>query len=214
METEDEPINAHLGHQQGGLNMKNFSPIPLLGLIIAFIMCGCDAQAKKIAQERDDLKKNAQVLSSQLAQLSKDYDAANKERMDLREKLEKLSTEKTAGKCSIEGAPQWEFKDRDYLAVCRGTVKNTGTVSVSNITVMIIVRDENHEAITIRYTNDGPPEKSIFYAFVRDRMIENDTAEFTVSFFNKFMHGDDLKKVKDSIAAGGDRVEIKPMFIQ
>jgi hypothetical protein len=175
---------------------------------------GCNDQTKQLAKENEQLKKNVQILSSDKKDLIERYNSAKNEQMSLQDKVERLASTQAAGKCELDGDAEWEFRDREHTVVCRGKVKNSGDVPISNVTVMIILRDANLEVITFNYSNDRPSDKSVFYTFANDRLNQGDGADFEIRIFTKYMKGAGLTEVQKAIKAAGDRVEIKPLFSQ
>jgi outer membrane murein-binding lipoprotein Lpp len=196
------------------MKMRKYAWIYALILVLFLASGGCNDKTKQIVKERDDLRARVQELNDDNAKLKKSYSKAKAEQVRLQGRVGELSQKMAAGECEIQGEPTWEFKDREFLASCSGTVKNTGSVSVSNVTIMIIFRDANLEVLKLRYTSGQPTRQGIFYVMIRERMNEGETRDFTLSVYTKYLQGDDFRAIKDAINAKGDRLEIKPMFIQ
>ncbi|TET31898.1 MAG: hypothetical protein E3J72_21120 [Planctomycetota bacterium] len=196
--------------------MQKYARICALILMLFLVSGGCNDKTKQTIKERDQLRDRVQELNDDNAKLKKSYYKAKAEQVRLQGRVGELSQKMAAGECELQGEPNWEFKDREFLVSCRGTVKNTGSVSVSNVTIMIIFRDANLEVLKLRYTSASgqPTRQGIFYVMIRERMNEGETVDFTLSVYTKLMHGDDFQAIKDAINTKGDRLEIKPMFIQ
>jgi len=194
--------------------MQRFAWFLSLALILFLAGGGCNSKLKEITKERDALGKSVQELKEENDDLKIRYGKAKQEKVRLQGRVEKLSVENAAGKCAIDGIPEWNFKDREFLVMCEGKVKNTGTVPVSNVTIMIIFKDANKETLKLRYSNGQPTRPGIFCVMSSERMNQGDVSDFTVTIFTRDLRGDDFSAIKDAISAGGDRVEIKPLFIQ
>jgi hypothetical protein len=187
---------------------------------IGVMFCGCSKDGEMSSDMVGRLNRQIDMKNKELASKDADISKTQAAKTLLEKEISNLKTKKELAAYEFVTKPMVEItiEPMEFVIVLKGTLKNTGTVQMNNVTLKVAFMDgSNSKILERRFQRDIPvPEMTnlspyhVYYSDITDTLNEGESREFTMKIYFKNFQGslDQLKPCVDAWNADGRRIQI------
>jgi predicted nuclease with TOPRIM domain len=190
----------------------------ILSLLALTGLYGCNGQDEELKEEIKELEAKIESQKKDISTKESDLDEASTTIINLRDEMATLREAKELGAVEITNL-KWVEKDADFKLILKGTVKNTSSVYLRDVSIKVGIEDKTENIIEAKVVNDPDREsmKMLFFHNVADSMNAGDSKDFEMVIYTRNIFAAGLGKVKEAIRTMADlessQVKITGLFI-